>query len=782
MTSSSFSTDPKIVQRINYGTIFKEDAKLILSKESWTHTFQLRLPVFASIEKIPMCQGSSFCHLFNHTMHYVHSLHMETMIHVNHTVNSIHTLIPETYFQRMKTDRTTRALLPFVGSLFSGLFGTATMNDVNILANHINSLTRVSNSMVNTLHQHAAHISSFMKVIDQRTTNLMRGIQTNYQQITRLTTLFNTTISEFQDSFSNISTIIADQVHKSSSIINSLTNLQNSIESLVQGKLTPFLIPEEILAHTLQHIQRKLAKSHSKFFLIRKHPAQYYKSSDFLYVRQGSLLFVTVKFPISSHRYPLTLYKVISLPVPINSTSTHASQLLDTPDYLAVTHHHQLFVTLSSKQLMDCTKNSPNVICTSNIPLTPVTVPNCMMAMFKNNKTLIKSMCNFRFIPHMLKSTMVELTSTSILLYNVENLHVDCSSYQKPMKGCNFCIFDIPCKCSITSEQLIFTPKLIDCQENLKNVSISYPINLALLQEFFNESKLVSTLGDTLYPNPIESVVPQFQIYNHTFSNVLVDDRSYHLSLKKLAQAAKKDSVAFKSLSEPLLNGDIVLDTDWLDTKSVILYTTLITTICATIGCIFLFCKIRKLATALLVLQRVVNAHSDELPSFIYENLDKQIESEDSFTDSLLSEFHWVHAFILLGVIIFIILIILFVLIYCSAKKNKGTTLYLEVTSGGNCVTIPVAHFPLCPSYFKITVPTVQDVSVSFGKMIVIWENFEITNKLTSKTIKIKQSFNISLLQYLALRSILKQPFCAYIIVGHQRMFTPLQTLNGIEI
>ena len=249
MTSASFSTDPKIVQRINYGTIFKEDAKLILSKESWTHTFQLRLPVFAS---------SSFCHLFNHTMHYVHSLHMETMIHVNHTVKSIHTLIPETYFQRMKTDRRTRALLPF----FVHLFGTATMNDVNILANHINSLTRVSNSMVNTLHQHATHISSFMKVIDQKSTNLMRGIQTNYQQISRLTTLFNTTMSEFQDSFSNISTIIADQVHKSSSIINSLTNLQNSIESLVQGKLTPFLIPEEILAQTLQHIQRKFLKSH----------------------------------------------------------------------------------------------------------------------------------------------------------------------------------------------------------------------------------------------------------------------------------------------------------------------------------------------------------------------------------------------------------------------------------------------------------------------------------------------------------------------------------------
>lgn len=121
---------------------------------------------------------------------------------MNHTVKSIHTPIPQTSFRELKPSRSTRALLPFVGSLFSGLFGTATMNDVKIPASHINSLTKVSNNMVNTLHQHAAHISSFMKVMDQRATNLMRGIQTNYQQITRLTNLFNTTFSEFHDSFS----------------------------------------------------------------------------------------------------------------------------------------------------------------------------------------------------------------------------------------------------------------------------------------------------------------------------------------------------------------------------------------------------------------------------------------------------------------------------------------------------------------------------------------------------------------------------------------------------
>lgn len=212
---------------------------------------------------------------------------------------------------------------------------------------------------------------------------------------------------------------------------------------------------------------------------------------------------------------------------------------------------------------------------------------------FLNNKNQTKNLCNFLFVPRILKSDMVELTSTSILLYNVKSLKIDCQDYQKTTNGCKFCIYDLSCKCSLLSENLVFTPKLVDCQKHMKNVSISYPVNLALLQEFFNESRLMSTLGDTLYPNPIESIVPQFQIYN-TFSNVLVDDRSYHFSLKKLTKAARKDAVAFKSLTEPLLNGNIVLDSDWLDTKSVMVYVTMIIACCAIFACIFLFCKIKS--------------------------------------------------------------------------------------------------------------------------------------------------------------------------------------------
>lgn len=50
------------------------------------------------------------------------------------------------------------------------------MNDVNIPASHINVLKKASHTIVNTLQQHASHIFYLMKVMDERTTNLLTGI------------------------------------------------------------------------------------------------------------------------------------------------------------------------------------------------------------------------------------------------------------------------------------------------------------------------------------------------------------------------------------------------------------------------------------------------------------------------------------------------------------------------------------------------------------------------------------------------------------------------------
>ena len=48
----------------------------------------------------------------------------------NYTISSIESLIPESTITK---SRSKHALLPFIGKLSKGLFGTATMDDFNIL-------------------------------------------------------------------------------------------------------------------------------------------------------------------------------------------------------------------------------------------------------------------------------------------------------------------------------------------------------------------------------------------------------------------------------------------------------------------------------------------------------------------------------------------------------------------------------------------------------------------------------------------------------------------------
>ena len=83
-----------------------------------------------------------------------------------------------------------------------------------------------------------------------------------------------------------------------------------------------------------------------------------------------------------------------------------------------------------------------------------------------------------------------------------------------------------------------------------------------------------------------------------------------------------------------------------------------------------------------------------------------------SLEQLLVSDISWVH-----GVIIVLIAIILIgcigVYVLFRKRPSKQTILQLELTSGGECVIVPLIHLPLCPSYYKFTHPEIRDILVS---------------------------------------------------------------------
>lgn len=98
--------------------------------------------------------------------------------------------------------------------------------------------------------------------------------------------------------------------------------------------------------------------------------------------------------------------------------------------------------------------------------------------------------------------------------------------------------------------------------------------------------------------------------------------RVKHLSLEKKDKKAKIDSVIFQSLTEPLLDGQIILDQGWPTTGDMLLYITMgIAGLCL-VALTFTIVKLRKVIITLNILQSTMGrAHAASAPKFHYKQI-----------------------------------------------------------------------------------------------------------------------------------------------------------------
>ena len=203
-----------VVDRINYGVIFKREQDLLISREYWLHTFHIELPKRFNLQQVPSCDVQYNCNtskcdvlyecrMLHSLVTQVHNLHASLFSDYNETMKTIKTLIPQT--THFGKDRNYRSLLPFIGKMYKGLFGLATMDDVNIMASHINAIAKRTNCLAKALEQHSKHLSSFISVTDKRMTNLMHGVKANNELITNVVKVMNGKFQNLELSVLNIS-------------------------------------------------------------------------------------------------------------------------------------------------------------------------------------------------------------------------------------------------------------------------------------------------------------------------------------------------------------------------------------------------------------------------------------------------------------------------------------------------------------------------------------------------------------------------------------------------
>ena len=771
------SEEKELVQRLNYGVVFRENGHLILSNEYWLHTYEVSIPEYVPIPNIGTChKDNSTCILIAHVLANVNTIRSETSARLNNTIESIRELIPVAEAQK---SRSRRSLLPFIGQFSKTLFGTATIDDINVLARHMNAMTKRTRQMASILAQHENDLSSFVTKSNKRMDNLMKGIKDNNLAINYVQAQVQRATTNLEHMFQEMNSLLSQQIQTSTHINHELDELKLGVTNLVNGRLSPLILPQSVLESTFIDIQNILNTKFPGFYLTRVSSASVYSSSNFLYARNDTSLFITVKLPVSHFKKPLQVYNVISLPIPINSTSTHATHLLKVPDNLILTADHQFYATMSDSKLNKC-KGKHLKMCHFNIALKPITTESCILSLYANNKEKVRSLCDFRFIPDAVQPEIIELNPSSVVLYKTPLLSLECLKEHKMVRGCDFCIMKLPCQCSVISSDFYLTPRLTACHSDTIEVTKVHPVNLILLQHFFSNDYTNKIFADTAFTYPVNITLPHFKFYNHQMKNIMANDNKAHLSISKIAASVRNDKTIFQSLAEPLLDGEIAIKPDWPDTNSILTLVAMAIAIVALALFVWTVFKLRAMAATIAVLQQARNVRGlpTTLPSFIYKTEKPVIPNStlDMF-DFNVTVISWEHA-------IFAFLVIICLLLICILYKMKSKNydeprICIEITNTQQCILIELATLPLCPSQCNIQVPpSVVDIDVegSFYNPTLIskWENFTITDSITQKVVTVPERKSIRISEALKLKSIIKHPFFVYIYLKHHGSFKKL--------
>ena len=757
-----------IEQRLNYGVVFTKDKPLHVAAEMWLHTFEIPMPKYINVPNIGTChKDNATCLITGHLLSQINTLRSETSHRLENTIQTIHRIIPKADIQRSRSER---SLLPFIGQFSKTLFGTATSDDVNTLSRHINALSKRTNELGMALTQHGAHFSSYIRSANKRMDNLIKGVEDNEMAIKYIQTQIQTVTTDIQSTFTHMNDLLMKQVKNSNHLNHELDEFKLGIIDLVKGRISPLLITPLVLKAALKDVNRLLEKNYPGFGLILQDIQEIYSSGEFLFARNHSNIYVTLKLPIAFRPKPFILYKITSHPVPINETASHATTLLDLPSYFFMSDDNEFYATLSNMELSKC-YGSNQLYCPFNLAFRPATSHSCELGLFLNNKHMVHSLCNFRFVENTLQPKIIELNPTTILIYKISLLSLECGQNQKMITGCDFCIMQIPCLCSITTSQFYLKPRLTACQNKTRNITKLHPINLALLQEFFDASKTQHIYADTTFLKPLNISTPAFKIYNHKMNQVLADDTKAHLSLSKMADKAKNDEVIFKSLSEPMLDGYLAINENWPDFNALLIFICGGLAIGALVAFMWMFFKIRTLSAAILFLQQTksANAFSTRLPSFIYNG--EQDSSQDINSFSIDIALEWDQAIFIVNLIILTILFIILVKIYRNLNSHVPM-LCVEITTMNDCLIIPIMRLPLCPTHCFIQVPSsVTNLKIDgsyFSPILhICWPDFYVLSELSGQKIKVPGKIKLSCFSYFKIRKLLGKSFFVHFYISH---------------
>ena len=328
--------------------------------------------------------------------------------------------------------RTKRSLLPFVGTILSGLFGLTSEADMSSIRRNLNAL---KNSQKQVLHV----VEDSITLIDKT----QQDVQINRNAINQLvnaTTLINRKLTVLYNDVTKVlnpeleyiqlSSRVANVFHVVSSSLRAtsfaLQQLFNQVVQALYSTLSPSLAPPKLLSRILQNVEQRLPSGLALPFHISQIRSFYKSLVTTILPGTGGFQVVTV-LPIVHSQSVYEIYTTATVPVPQLQYKLAANYKLEARHF-AISQDRSKYILLSEKEYEHC-KVSKMAYCSVKSPSFSVKgAPTCVIALFLKDSALIDQVCTKQLFNASKVPSIVPLFGSKWLIstYDLFRLDVTC--------------------------------------------------------------------------------------------------------------------------------------------------------------------------------------------------------------------------------------------------------------------------------------------------------------------------------------------------------------------
>ena len=395
-----------------------------------------------------------------------------------------------------------RAILGFVGEIAGGFFGLATEDDVNQLAEAVNTLNEnqiavkkefdvFKGQMLSVLNLHDKRLDTFADTLNKTLDKmqLMARLIRRSHAIQQLETLY--------DRFFLETTLEA--IAEYSVLQNAMTLYLSSIQDRItalgwlnQHYLSPELVGTNDLRKALRRIQPVLQSQYTPFKFAFPNFNYFYSVPSTSYMSDDKYLYVQIKIPLTVLASNYHVYEIFSVPMRASKGQTHYTQLTSLPQYAAFSIQGDTYTTLDQRFLNTCLGIGIKR-CSSRIMEVSTAVPSCVLGLFLQDANMTAKYCHTDLImTNSLAEQALDLGHGKFFLSmntDGQNWVINCADARpQTIEPCTSCVVNLGCRCNLKTASAFISASLQECQQltTTSGISKQYVPNLAWITRLQN--------------------------------------------------------------------------------------------------------------------------------------------------------------------------------------------------------------------------------------------------------------------------------------------------------